>query len=115
MCNGDRNEKDYVSCTAHTMRDQYFDARLTTTIEFDGSLERDAFFWGGSLKILFLSSVEGIHVSLVVLGMVQRHDLLRNVGLEGIVGVGEGRKSVSHGSEWMWMMMERKETGLRGL
>jgi hypothetical protein len=81
------------------------DKRLTTTVETDGRLEGDAFLGGLSLDIIALGGVEGSHVSLVVLRVVERHDLLRDVGLEPIVGVRERRKSVNHR---VWVVMERK-------
>ena len=80
----------------HILRDK----RLTTTVEADGGLEGDAFFRGGSLEIVGLGGVEGSYVSLVVLCVVERHDLLRDEGLEPIVGVREGGKIVDHVVWW---------------
>ena len=71
--------------------------RLTTTVEADRGLEGNAFLGGGGLDIIRLSGIESSHVCLVVLGVVERHDLLRDVGLERIVGIREGGKTVSHG------------------
>lgn len=70
--------------------------RLTTTVEADGGLEGDAFLGGAGLDIVGLSGIEGSYVCLVVLRVVKRHDLLRDVGLKGIVGVRERGKTVSH-------------------
>ena len=48
----------------------------TTAVEFQGRLEGDAFLGGGSFGVRLLGSVEGIDVSLVVLLVMEFHDLL---------------------------------------
>ena len=55
-------------------------------------MEGNAFFRGGSLEIVGLSGVEGSRISLVVLCVVECHDLLRDEGLEPIVGVRQGEE-----------------------
>ena len=50
-----------------------------------------------SLGVRLLSSVQSIDISLMMLRVVERHDLLADVGLESIVAVGKGRKSVLNG------------------
>lgn len=47
----------------------------TTTVEFQGRLEGDAFLWGGRLGVRQLGSVEGVDVSLMVLLVMKLHDL----------------------------------------
>ena len=47
----------------------------TTAVEFQGRLEGDAFLGGGSFGVRLLGSVEGIDVSLVVLLVMEFHDL----------------------------------------
>jgi hypothetical protein len=66
----------------------------TTTVEFQGRLEGDAFLGGGRLGVRQLGSVEGVDVSLVVLIVMECHDLLRDVRLEAIVRVRQGREGV---------------------
>lgn len=62
-------------------------AGLTTTVELEGSLESNALLRSRSLGVGLLSGIEGVHIGLVVLGVVESHDLLRDIGLQGIVGV----------------------------
>ena len=85
-----KNDTRYRAC------DGLSDKKLTTTVEADDRLEGDPFLGGASLDIIGLSGIEGSHVCLVVLRVVERHDLLRDVGLERIVVVREGGKTVSH-------------------
>lgn len=73
-------------------------------------MEGNAFLGGGSLDIVGLSGVEGSHVRLVVLRVVEGHDLLRDVGLERIVGVREGGNTVSHR---VCVVVERERKRLR--
>lgn len=68
----------------------------TTTVELEGSLESDALLGGRALRVCRLGSVEGVNIGLVVLGMVQSHDLLGNERLEGIVSVRKRWELVSH-------------------
>jgi len=66
----------------------------TTTVEFQGRLEGDAFLGSGRLGVRQLGSVEGVDVSLVMLIVMECHDLLRDVRLEAIVRVRQGREGV---------------------
>lgn len=94
-----KNDTRYRAC------DGLSDKKLTTTVEADDRLEGDPFLGGTSLNIIGLSGIEGSHVCLVVLRVVERHDLLRDVGLERIVVVREGGKTVSH---LVGVVMERE-------
>lgn len=68
----------------------------TSTIELECCLECDALFWGAGVGVGGLCGVESIYIRLVVLRVVEHHNLLRDVGLEGIVWVRERRESVGH-------------------
>ena len=59
-------------------------------------MEGDALLGGGGLGVGLLGGVERVHVGLVVLLVVELHDLLGDEGLERIVGVGEVGESVGH-------------------
>lgn len=48
---------------------------LTTAVELERSLESDAFLGGGSFGVGGLSGVERVHVGLMVLLVVELHDL----------------------------------------
>ncbi len=56
-----------------------------SAVEFEGRLELDLFFRGGGLRVCLLGSVEAVHVRLVVLAVVQLHNLARDKRLEGLV------------------------------
>ena len=84
-------------------------AVLTTTIEFQSGLQGDSFFGGGNFLVCLGRSVKGVDVSLVVLRVVEPHDLLRDVGLESIVLVRQGWQSEGHFC-WWWM----EENGVHG-
>lgn len=61
---------------------------------FDGSLERNLLFRRGCDAIHLLSNIETIDICLMMLGVVESHDLLADIGLESIVGVWQGREGV---------------------
>ncbi|CAG8587315.1 13967_t:CDS:2 [Acaulospora colombiana] len=65
---------------------------LTATVELDGGLESDPLLGGAGSRIGLFSLVQGVDIGLMVFLMVEDHDLLDNVWLEGIVGVREGWK-----------------------
>ena len=67
---------------------------LTTTVELEGSLKSNALLRSRSLSVRLLSGVQRVDIGLVVLLVVKLHDLPRDEGLEGIVGVGEVGESV---------------------
>lgn len=69
---------------------------LTSTVKFECGLEGDALFWGSCFGICGLGSIEGVHISLMVLGVVEAHDLLRDIGLEGIVEIRELGEGMCH-------------------
>ena len=71
----------------------------TTAVEFERSLESDAFLGGGGFGVRGLGGVESVDVGLVVPFVVELHYLAGDVGLEGIVGVREVGEGVGHG-EW---------------
>jgi len=70
--------------------------RCTSAIKLKGCLQRDALFWGGGFRVRGLRCVQRVHVSLMVLRVVQSHDLLRDIRLKRIVRVGERGKSICH-------------------
>ena len=78
---------------------------VTTTVEAKSRLEGDALFRGRCPGVVVFCSVEGIDVCLVMLVMVQLHDLCDDVWLECIVAVrqvGEGvcaRHDDGHGEK----------------
>lgn len=70
---------------------------VTTTVEFDGTLELDllANVVARDGRVVSLDGVVKVgNVKLVVLGVVDGHDLLGDGGLEGIVGVRKLGESV---------------------
>jgi hypothetical protein len=67
---------------------------LTSSIEFKSCLESNALLGSGCFCIRKFSCVESIDIGLVMLRVVESHNLLRDVGLESIVRVWEGGKSV---------------------
>ena len=83
-------------CRNRTARRGCTRVALTSAVELEGSLEGDALLGGGRLGVGLLGGVEGVHVGLVVLLVVKLHDLLGDVGLERIVGVGEVGEYVGH-------------------
>ena len=68
----------------------------TSSVEFESSLESNSLLGGRCFGVRRLSSVQRGDVSLMMFGVVESHDLGRDVGLEGIVCVRKGRKSVRH-------------------
>jgi hypothetical protein len=74
----------------------------TTAVEFQGRLKGDAFPGGGGLGVGLLGSIEGVDVSLMMLPVMEFHDLLGDVRLETFVWVlqiGESVLSGRHGLE----------------
>ena len=69
---------------------------LTTTIELQGSLQSDAFLGTAGFGVSFLCSVQSIDISLMVLRVMEQHDLMRYEGLESIVRVRQWGESVRH-------------------
>jgi hypothetical protein len=70
--------------------------RRTTTVELESSLKGDTFFGCRSLGVCSFGGVQSIDVSLMVLLVVKRHDLLRDVRFESIVSVRKVRENVGH-------------------
>ena len=60
---------------------------LTTTVELESSLQRNAFLGAGCLGVGSLGGIQGGNVGLVMLRMVKLHDLLRDVRLKSIISV----------------------------
>lgn len=57
----------------------------TTTVELQSSLELDALLGSGRLGVGFLCLVQTVHVGLVMLRMMQIHNLARDVRLESLI------------------------------
>ena len=68
----------------------------TSTVKFQSGLQSNPFFCGGSIFVSLSRCVESVDVGLVMLRVVKRHDLLRDVGLESIVFIRQGRQSEGH-------------------
>jgi hypothetical protein len=68
----------------------------TSPVELEGSLERDSLLGSGRFGVGTFSSVQGIDVCLMVLSVVESHDLLGDVRLESIIGVGKRGERVGH-------------------
>lgn len=79
---------------------------MTTAVETNDGLKGDALFRGRRPGVVALCGVEGIDVRLVVLVVMQPHDLCNDVGFEGIVVVREvgevvcARHGVGCGPRW---------------
>lgn len=61
----------------------------TTTVELDGGLKSDLGFGRGGRSVALLGGIQPVHIGLVVLFVVQLHDLLRDPGLQSVVLVGK--------------------------
>ena len=57
---------------------------VAPAVELERGLEADALARRGGLGVRVLGSVQAVHVRLVVLRVVQLHDLARDVRLEGL-------------------------------
>ena len=57
---------------------------MAPAVELERGLEADALAWRGGLGVRVFSGVQAVHVRLVVLRVVQLHDLARDVRLEGL-------------------------------
>lgn len=68
--------------------------RLTSSVELQSRLQSDSLLGSRRLCVGLLSSVESVDICLVVLCVVESHDLLGDEWLESIVGVGERREGV---------------------
>ena len=66
----------------------------TSAVELERGLKKDLLLRRGCLRKALLSRVQTVHVGLVVLAVVQLHNLARDVRLERVVGVGEVRERV---------------------
>ena len=55
-------------------------------------MEGDPLLWGRRLPVSRLGGVDGVDVRRSALGVVESRDLLLGVGLEGVIGVGQGRE-----------------------
>ena len=66
----------------------------TATVEFDGGLKGDLLFECLGIGVLCFGGVEVVDVGLVVLVVVELHDLVGDDGFEGVVGVWEWGKGV---------------------
>lgn len=87
------------------------DKILTATVKFQSSLQGKSLFCGGSFFVSLGRAVKGVDVGLMVLGVVKRHDLLRDVRLESIVLVRQRWQSEGHLGSWRWWWMEEKRAG----
>jgi len=72
---------------------------VATTVKLESTKESNAFL--GRLRGVErgLCSIQAVHVGLVVLLVVESHDLLADVGLKGIVWVRQIGEDVGHGCE----------------
>jgi hypothetical protein len=61
----------------------------TSSVEFEGCLESDAFLWCGSFGVGTLCGVQSVHVCLVVLFVVKLHDLAGDVRLKSVIWIRE--------------------------
>ena len=68
---------------------------LTSTVELERALQRNPLARATGLRVRLLGRVERVHVRLVVLLVVQLHNLLRDEGLEAVVRVRQVREGVS--------------------
>ena len=78
----------------------------TTAVELERRLKSDALLGVMRFGVRLFSGVEAVDVGLVVLRVVEGHDLLVDVGLEGVVAVGEGREGVGHFA-WLFALRVR--------
>lgn len=70
---------------------------VATAVELEGGLEGDALLGGGGLCVGLLCGVEGGDIGLVVLLVVELHDLAGDEGLECVVRVREVGEGVLAG------------------
>ena len=75
--------------------------RRTSTVKLERSLKSNSLFGSRGLGVSGLSSVQSVYVRLMVLGVVQSHDLFRDVRFKRIVSVRKRRKSVGHILLWI--------------
>lgn len=57
---------------------------VTSSVELQRGLQRDAFLWSSGPEEGGLCRVQTVHIGLVVFGVVEFHDLLRDVRFEGL-------------------------------
>jgi len=69
---------------------------MPSAVELDSGLKSNTFLRGGGQCVRFLGGVKGVDVGLVVFCVMKGHDLLRDVGLESLVGIWERRECVLH-------------------
>lgn len=84
----DRGEKE-IWGERGSKRESGGEEAHTAAIELQRALQLDLLLHIRGLGVGFLSSVEPVDVRLVVLGMVQVHDLLRDVGFESLCRIYE--------------------------
>lgn len=68
----------------------------TSSVEFESGLKSNSLLGGRCLGVRRLSSVQRGNVGLMMLGVVESHDLGRDIGLKGVISVGKGGESVRH-------------------
>ena len=66
----------------------------TSAVELERRLKEDLLLRRGGFRKTFLGCVQAVHVGLVVLGVVQLHDLARDMRFKSFVGIGEVRERV---------------------
>jgi len=67
---------------------------VASAVELERGLESDPLARRRRLDVCLLCCIEAIYVGLMMLRMMERHDFGRDVGLQGIVSIGETRKCV---------------------
>jgi hypothetical protein len=71
-------------------------------------LESNSLLGSRGFGVRGLSSVQSVHVRLVVLGVVENHNFMRDVRLKSIIRVRKRRKSVRHYLSWIWLKMKQR-------
>ena len=69
----------------------------TTPIKLERSLQPNPLLRTLRLRIRLLSTIQPIHIRLVMFGMMKRHDLFGDVWFERVVGVVQGWEGVDEG------------------
>ena len=67
---------------------------MPSTVELDRGLETNTFLSRMCESVLLFGCVESVDIGLVMLFVVESHNLRGNVGLEGVVRIGEIGKCV---------------------
>lgn len=63
---------------------QFENALLTASVELDSSLERNLVLVGRSLVVCLFCCIQTINIGLVMLLVMEGHNLLRDIWLQGL-------------------------------